>query len=344
MTFEQYIAKYHKNYEAKDYQIRKSLFEERLTQIQLHNAQPKKSHFKDVNNLTDWTDSEMRSLLGFDKNLAMHRRVERHGINFFRTLAKSPKQATSLPASVDWTLTGALTPVKNQGGCGSCWAFAGTEAIESNVFIETGRLFTLAPQQYVDCVTNSDDCGGSGGCEGATPDLLFEYATKNGAYNETQYPYQGQDNTCKNLTSPVAIIGGWADVSSNDPVALQQAVVNGPVTVGVAAASWGAYGGGVLQFEDCDADIDHAVLLVGYGTDPEQGDYWKIQNSWGPGWGENGFIRLARHADDNKRCKEDAKPSDGFGCKNGPKEVKVCGTCGILYLPSYPFGGRVINQ
>eukprot|EP00301_Raphidiophrys_heterophryoidea_P020578 c5228_g1_i1.p1 GENE.c5228_g1_i1~~c5228_g1_i1.p1 ORF type:complete len:386 (+),score=83.40 c5228_g1_i1:48-1160(+) len=340
-SFEVYIERFSKSYDAREFQIRKSIYETRVSEFKQHNKAPTAST-KGVNKFADFSEQELKSMFGFDKTLARHLRAKRLGTYDFDSVRRSNVNISALPAAVDWTTTKALTAVKNQGGCGSCWAFAGTEAIESNVFLETGQLFTLAPQQYVDCVVNKNDCGGTGGCQGATPDLLFEFAQTNGGYLETQYPYTARDGKCKALNQPKVKIAGWSDVDSNSVEGLMAAVVQQPVTVGVAASTWPFYSKGVLSFAECEADLNHAVLLVGYGTDPVHGDYWKIQNSWGTSWGENGFIRLARSASDATNCKTDSSPADGFGCKGGPATVQVCGTCGILYLPSYPIGGSVV--
>jgi hypothetical protein len=106
-----------------------------------------------------------------------------------------------------------------------------------------------------------------------------------------------------------------------------------PVAVGVAAMNWGDYMGGVYPKELCDGDIDHAVLLVGWGDDAGLGPYWKIKNSWGVGWGENGYIRIQRNP---QFCTVDSKPGDGLGCKGGLPKVTVCGVCAVQYAPSYP--------
>jgi len=241
-----------------------------------------------------------------------------------------------LPSSTDWATFGATTPVKNQGNCGSCWSFAGTEAIESAVFLDTGIKMVLAPQAYVDCVDNSQHCGGSGGCDGATCDLLFANAVHHGACYESEYPYRANQSKCEYYEAR-AKIQGWTDVPSNNDTELMMAVSRKPITISVGASTWHSYSGGVFPFDDCDFDINHAVLLVGYGTDPSFGDYWKVQNSWGPTWGEGGFIRLQRRTD----CGVDKTPLDGTGCPGGPSEVTVCGTCGMLYDSVYPLGATV---
>jgi len=285
-----------------------------------------------VNQFTDRTDMELSQLMGMNKNI--------HFGKAALTAARSPLsprvRQQVIADSVDWTTKGATTKVKNQGGCGSCWAFAGTESIESCGFLGSGKLVTLAPQEFVDCVPNPQKCGGSGGCEGATPDLLFDYAKTAGAVLEADYPYQAADHACRISGKKIAVkVGGYVDVANNDYNALLDAVNGQPVTVGVAASEWFAYDSGIFSFDSCGADVNHAVLLVGYGTDSSRGDYWKVQNSWGANWGERGFIRLQRQTSDSTNCQEDTTPLDGFGCQGGPPSVTICGTCGILYGASY---------
>jgi len=240
-----------------------------------------------------------------------------------------------------------VTAVKDQGHCGSCWTFAATECLESIVAIETGTLFTLSEQEFVSCVLNPDECGGTGGCEGATMELAYEYAEANGLVTEWTTPYtsyNGVDGNCTlgNADLPVRVAGisGYEVTAQNDYGELMHAIANvGPVGITVDASKWSSYAGGV--FDGCNQEspeLDHGVLLVGYGTDPVAGDYWLVRNSWGPVWGENGYIRLARTADEGGRCGTDVAPADGTGCKDGPDSVEVCGTCGILYDASYPTG------
>jgi cathepsin L len=190
----------------------------------------------------------------------------------------------------------------------------------------------------VDCVENKQQCGGSGGCEGATPDLLFQYATTGGAVKESDYPYVARDGTCKTSVSMAVRVSGYSDVENNNYDAMMSAIAGRPIAIGVAANEWFSYDSGVFSFNDCGSDVNHAVLLVGYGTDEQGGDYWKVQNSWGSTWGEDGFIRLARSDKDSSNCQMDKTPLDGFGCKGGPSEVQICGTCGLLYGAAYPTG------
>jgi len=251
----------------------------------------------------------------------------------------------NLPNRVDWREKGVVTPVKDQGRCGSCWTFATAESIESQWAITSkGDLAELSEQQILDCTPNPKQCGGTGGCGGGTAELAFDQIMKNGGIaTEWTYPYTsyfGQGFGCQfNGTSPNAIVqvSGYKVLPSNkyDPLLNAVATV-GPIAVTVDASAWGDYSSGV--FDGCNQthpDLDHAVLLVGYGTDENGGgDYWLVRNSWGPIYGENGYIRIKRTQ--TLRCGIDTNPSDGTGCSDGPPQVTVCGTCGILYDSSYP--------
>lgn len=178
-------------------------------------------------------------------------------------------------------------------------------------------------------------------------ELAYQYAIDNGLVTEWETPYTsytGIDSECP-LTdeSParVATITGYTVVESNSYEGLMDAIQDSPVAITVDASVWHTYEGGI--FNGCDQenpDLDHGVLLVGYGTDESLGqDYWLIRNSWGPAWGEKGYLRIARTSDEGNLCGIDTNPADGVGCAGGPSNVTVCGTCGILYDTSYPTGG-----
>lgn len=114
----------------------------------------------------------------------------------------------------------------------------------------------------------------------------------------------------------------------------------GPIAVSGAAEPWQSYESGVFK-SSCGSDVDHAIVLVGYGTDPTDGDYWLIRNSWSAGWGEEGYIRIARYGNGKEPCLKDNTPGDGDGCKGGPSSIEVCGLCGILSDSSYPTGASI---
>jgi cathepsin L len=226
--------------------------------------------------------------------------------------------------------------VKNQGSCGSCWAFGSAETVECVLAQKEKKLTALSEQQLVDCVENPNHCGGTGGCDGATVELAWDLIKEKGIAREADYPYTARDGTCK-TRDPYTNITSYVNLPSNQQQPILEAVANvAPLAVAVDASNWFGYRSGV--FDGCNQknpDIDHSVQLVGYGTDTKGGDYWLIRNSWGSGYGEKGYIRIKRESG-TPRCGTDKKPSDGTGCDDGPPTITVCGTCGILYDALYP--------
>lgn len=338
-TFEQYVRDFRKEYSAEESVKRERIFAANLAQIIRHNSLGR-SWTEGVNAFTDLTAEEMDERKGLKKGMLYHH----HATN---PAPRHSKRSTDVPLSVDWRNEGVVTAVKDQGHCGSCWTFAAAETLESHVALATGALFTLSEQEFVSCVPDPQDCGGTGGCEGATAELAFGYAVENGLVSEWTTPYTsytGNDGVCSlTRTKParVAKITDFIVLEENSYDALIDAVSTvGPIAISVDASSWSSYSGGI--FDGCNQvnpDIDHAVVLVGYGTDPASGlDYWLVRNSWGPTWGENGYIRLLRTPDEQDRCGVDITPLDGSGCPDGPANVTVCGTCGVLYDSSYPTG------
>jgi len=257
------------------------------------------------------------------------------------------KISSSLPDAVNWVEKGAVTPVKNQGHCGSCWAFATTEQIESYAQISSGQLVELSTQQVTSCAPNDVLCGGSGGCAGSVTQLGFSYLQLFGHMTEADYPYRsggsGQTGACQyDAAKPAVSLTGYNTLPANNHSAVMTHLAEvGPLSIAVDASKWGSYTGGV--FDGCAFDenisINHGVQLVGYGSDFSPlgvYDYWLVRNSWGPYWGEDGYIRLARTAE----CGLNRTPMDGTACVNGPNtdEQVVCGMCGMLLDVSYPIG------
>lgn len=194
------------------------------------------------------------------------------------------------------------------------------------------------------CAPNPQHCGGTGGCEGSTSELAFEYMTNSpGLYQEYQYSYTsyyGRNFECTlpEGTKPVASIDGYVKLTENNYEELMTAIATvGPVAVSVDASTFGAYKSGI--FDGCNQknpDINHAVVLVGYGEEENGDKYWLVRNSWSPTYGEKGYIRVRRTDNEGQRCGTDITPLDGSACEGQTEPVQVCGTCGILYDSSYP--------
>jgi cathepsin L len=338
-TFEAFLQHYGKSYSnAKEYQMRKEIFEFNRNKIITHNQDTTKTWKEEVNHLADLTQEEYGRLRGYNKKLGYSRRE----MSSRATISVNPA-APPLPTAVDWRAKGIVTAVKDQGGCGSCWSFATAETIESHWAIKQGVLWDLSEQQILDCTSNPQHCGGTGGCGGGTAEVAMDTIIKlGGLSSEWTYPYvsHGGSNSPKclvvgNMTNPAATISGYISLPSNEYLPLLTAVATvGPISISVDASSWQFYSTGV--FNGCNQtnpDIDHAVQLVGYGSEAG-GDYWLVRNSWTPTWGEGGYIKVFRTA--TVQCGIDSSPSDGSGCDNGPPTVTVCGTCGILYDNVYP--------
>jgi cathepsin L len=333
-TYEDFLQEFGKNYVEEEQSARKATFLNNLDRIRQHNADPSKTFYMTVNEFADLTNEEFRSKrMGNIPELD-----ESHFVGEY-----VPSKNEDLPDSVDWrTKEGVMTPVKDQGGCGSCWAFSTVETLESHLAIATGEAAPiLSPQQIVSCAPNPNACGGTGGCDGSIQTLGFNYTKTAGITTEANYRYSGTTGTCEqSKIKPVATNDGYVKLKVNDYTSLVSAVATkGPIAISLAAGGfgWQLYGGGVLT--KCDCVQDHAVQLVGYGTDAKSGhDYWLVRNSWAAGWGEKGYIRIQRFGEGKEPTCIDKKPQDGEACKGDTKPRTYAGMCGIIGSSSYPTG------
>nr|ALC76527.1 cysteine protease [Euphorbia helioscopia] len=311
-----WLAKHGKAYnKIGEREKRFEIFKNNLRFIDEHNSQ-KRTYKVGLTRFADLTNEEYRTMFLGTKVDARSRVIKSKNISQRYTFRSGDK----LPESVDWRVAGAVNPIKDQGSCGSCWAFSTIAAVEGINKIATGELFSLSEQELVDCDTASNQ-----GCNGGLMDDAFQFINKNGGIDtEADYPYQAVDSQCdttKMSTNKAATIDGFEDVLPYDENSLKKAVAHQPISVAIEASGmpFQFYLEGVFTGE-CGAELDHGVAIVGYGT--ENGtDYWIVRNSWGQDWGENGYIRMQRNIVDT-----------------------FTGKCGIAMMSSYPIKNSQISS
>jgi len=244
-----------------------------------------------MNHLADQSDKELRTLRG-----RIHDpKVKFNGGEEFKY---NKQELNSIPDTLDWRLYGAVTPVKDQSVCGSCWSFGTVGTLEGTLFMHTGELIRLSQQALVDCSWGF----GNNGCDGGEDFRAYQWMLAHGGIpTEDSYgPYLGQDGYCHLDRAKMALkIKGWVNVTSGDVDALKVAIANkGPISVAIDAShkSLSFYSNGVYYEPECRSDmdgLDHAVLAVGYGTIAGQ-DYWLVKNSWSTYWGNDGYVLMSR--------------------------------------------------
>ena len=194
-------------------------------------------------------------------------------------LLRKSVPVSALPSSLDWREKGVVTDVKDQGGCGGCWSFSAAETTESAVALASGKLLVFSEQELLGCTQNPNQCGGTGGCGGATQELAFQAYVNNSITLESDYPYEARTTTCDlSKIKPVANITGYVIIPFNNYTATMNAVANiGPIAISAAAEPWQLYSSGVFSSK-CGADVDHAIVLVGYGHDAASNlDYYVVR-------------------------------------------------------------------
>jgi len=272
-------------------QIRLQVFTSNLRYIDSFNQNEaaQRGYRLGVNQFADMTNQEFRSqMLGLKMD-------PRASVNTMMPEGGVRAGVRDLPTSVDWRTKGYVTPVKDQGQCGSCWAFSTTGAIEGLHFNQTGKLISLSEQQLVDCSWLDM------GCNGGQPMIAYEYVRMNGGLEtEAAYPYKAVGGSCVfNKNSAVATIGGFHHVWFSES-SLQTAVATvGPISVAMDASGkdFQLYKDGIYNPSSCSSFmLDHAVLAVGYGVDAAGKDFWLVKNSWNTTWGMQGYFNLARNA------------------------------------------------
>jgi len=283
-------AKYKKSYKSEEeYRLRFRNFEASLNRTRDLNAKSKKAAFG-ITKFSDMSPQEFKSTILMKNPIIPKERpnieVQHHSL-------------PALPVTFDWRTKRAVTAIKDQGQCGSCWAFSVTENVES-MWILAGKAnvsLNLAPQQIVDC----DDS--DAGCDGGDPPTAYAYIIQTGGLEPSKdYPYTAQDGTCQfDAKDVIAKISNWQYATSfYSETTLQQNLVSwGPLSVCVDASNWQDYQSGVMTWEECAYInvLDHCVQLVGYQTQTANGDFWMVRNSWGTDWGIDGYIYLEMGSD-----------------------------------------------
>jgi len=284
-NFISHVAAHNLSYATvEEFNARKAIFAAKDAEINEINADVTNTFTVGHNEFSTWSADEMKRLNGFK---AWTRQVV------------DVENNTPLSDEVNWVTKGAVTPVKNQGSCGSCWSFSSTGCMEGAWFIKTGTLLSLSEQELVDC-----DHNGSMGCNGGSMEGAFDWYETNKSELESQYAYTAKNGTCQESSYTGQFNStGYKTITANSSSALHASIEAGPTSIAIEADKmvFQMYTSGVLNSTKCGTNLDHGVLAVGYGTENGQ-DYYLVKNSWGASWGDQGYLKIASNGDGEGIC------------------------------------------
>jgi len=294
-TFKEFMRAHNKDYpNFEEYQKRFGVFKENMQKVQFLRETERGTGVYGGTKFADLTAEEFK-----ERHLGLYTKAYDPVENQFDSdLPDADIPDIDLPAKYDWREQGAVTPVKNQGACGSCWAFSVTGNVEGQYKIHHGKLLSFSEQELVDCDKLDS------GCNGGLPENAYEAISKLGGLElEEEYVYDGQDDQCSFNKSLVKVqVTGGVKISTNETEMAQWLLKNGPISIGINANAMQFYMGGVShpwKFLCSPASLDHGVLIVGFGIHHypmfrKDMPFWIVKNSWGPGWGEQGYYRVYR--------------------------------------------------
>jgi len=283
--FTKFMTQFNKQYTADELFARYDNFKLRYERVQTHNADTTQTSQLGIHSYSDLSQDEMKAKLNGYKASDSPK-------HFAPKATRS--QLVNLPMSVDWRTKGAVTDIKDQGQCGSCWAFSATGSMEGAFFLAHSELYSLSEQQLMDCSVKEGDES----CNGGLMDYAFQFVIDNkGICLEADYPYLAKDEACKKGCKNYVTITNYTDVVSGDEASMPAFAAMQPISIAIEADQpiFQDYRSGVLNGSSCGTNLDHGVLIVGYDHDNKTGlDYWIVKNSWGKSWGMEGYVWLSR--------------------------------------------------